>query len=462
MQLLTRFASWWSLGLGLAMILVLGAFWWLGSEPWQLGAWVYLDALSLWFILLALLALVLVRRSQQSINAQDWFGLGGLLLALISPQIVVICLGLGVFIASQQRISKRTWLANSAAGVAWLALVAGYGAIAWRGAWALNDRLAGSGLDNFSFWFVLLAALIPVIPWRQAQSGLLTTLAQVALAYPLVRLYSLGPWNNGWTLATLLLGCCLALWITISACRNANPSRIPLSFAALAVASFGLGSGAGLVAGCFCGIAALILAYPMAYSHKSNRPELVWLLSCALPLGVPFYAAWMSFGASVAGGVPIVGGVVWLTMLFNCIALLAAQLYGALPVDKALVALNIGLGVGSPLLVRWLIQPIIEQLQGGFSPFGDVNIWPWVGISSVNSARSQVSTAPSIAILLLLLVLSALVYVLARLFSTWQVDQQAITHNQQQSPQNLLDILRLEVPWLALLLPAQEPTHEPE
>ncbi len=78
------------------------------------------------------------------------------------------------------------------------------------------------------------------------------------------------------------------------------------------------------------------------------------------------------------------------------------------------------LGVGAPLVVLALIQPVVEQLQGGLTPYGDVNIWPWIGLASIDSARAQVTTLPSIAVAALMLVLSALVYLIARLRDSWQ------------------------------------------
>ena len=76
---------------------------------------------------------------------------------------------------------------------------------------------------------------------------------------------------------------------------------------------------------------------------------------------------------------------------------------------------SVVLGVGAPPIARLLILPVVAQLQGGLTPFGDLNIWPWVGVAASDAAHTQVTTLPSIAIALLMLVLTALVYVVARL-----------------------------------------------
>src|SRR6185503_11553786 len=88
------------------------------------------------------------------------------------------------------------------------------------------------------------------------------------------------------------------------------------------------------------------------------------------------------------------------------------------PVRRTLLGAGITsivLGVGAPPIARLLILPVVAQLQGGLTPFGDLNIWPWVGVATSDSAHTQVTTLPSIAIALLMLVLTALVYVVARL-----------------------------------------------
>jgi hypothetical protein len=98
-----------------------------------------------------------------------------------------------------------------------------------------------------------------------------------------------------------------------------------------------------------------------------------------------------------------------------------------------------------------LIRPVAAQLQGGLTPYGDVNIWPWVGLATSDAAHTQVTTLPSIAIALLMLVLAALVYVVARLYETrggGGQDQVGV----DAPGSTLLSDLRDEVPWLGGLL----------
>jgi hypothetical protein len=112
------------------------------------------------------------------------------------------------------------------------------------------------------------------------------------------------------------------------------------------------------------------------------------------------------------------------------------------------------LGIGAPPLVRLLILPAVEQLQGGLTPFGDVNIWPWVGVAASDSAHTQVATLPSIAIALLMLILTALVYVVMRLREIRRAEAEppAAQPEADLPASTLLSYLRDEVPWLGGLL----------
>ena len=186
---------------------------------------------------------------------------------------------------------------------------------------------------------------------------------------------------------------------------------------------------------------------------------LPWLLSSAIPLTAPFVAAWMLMGASVAGGVALLAGVAWLVALLHGLAV--ALWNGAAPSATHRPLLVAGilsgvLGVGAPPIVRLLILPIVAQLQGGLTPFGDLNIWPWVGVAASDAAHTQVTTLPSIAIALLMLVLSALVYVVARLrvFRRAEVAPPSEPLAAAVPASALLSYLRDEVPWLGGLLGA--------
>jgi hypothetical protein len=420
-----------------------------------------------------------------------------------------------------------TWRRAAPVLVAAGALLVGYGALALRGALFYDARTAGVALDGFAFWFVLLAAAIPTIDHRtrdkrretgdERPSDLyggpsvaapaqqrttepvalspchLVTLSRLAWLYPLVRLYSMGPWNSGWSLAALLLGGGAALWAALAVFAQPTERRrlTQMCILAMALAGFALGSGAGIVAGCYALLAYVVLAQPTRDKRRETRddqsllanesssaaqqpqnsnaqraPETQnselsahWLLTGAIPFTAPFVAAWMLVGASVAGGVALLAGVAWLAMLLNSLAAVLAGGSQAHSDRRPLLiaaGASVVLGVGAPLVVLALIQPVVEQLQGGLTPYGDVNIWPWIGLASIDSARAQVTTLPSIAVAALMLVLSALVYLIVRLRDSWApADDEA---GPAPPLGELLAHLRAEVPWLAALGP--RPTGE--
>jgi len=401
--------------------------------------------------------------------------------------------------AALMNLSRRI-VATAPWPIAAACLLLGYGALAFRGALLYTDPTAGAALDSFVFWFVLLATAIPLIPFRTRDAGPPVEQAPsrwfgmpalgVAWTYPLIRLYSLGPWNLGWSFATLLLAGALAGWCAISALaepdRRPRVVRLVASYSGIALAGIGLGTSAGIAAACF-GLLALIVL-ELSVSGDSPQPlhadssrqlssasAIGWLLAGVFPFTAPFVAIWMLIGASVAAGVPLLAGIAWLVALINGLTM---TLWGMASPSRsrvafALATLSVALGIGAPLIVRGLIQPVVAQLQGGLTPYGDIAIWPWVGLAANDAAHIQVTTLPSIAIALLMLVLAALVYLIVRLRDTYagvppppHADRDAPAANTPRLRDELLHNLRDDVPWLGMLLgrraQPKEAPREPE
>ena len=521
----------------LAGVLTLGALallWRVRDTPLALGAFARFDALSAFFLCALFGGIALALAARPHTFSPRWLrpaaAAGALALAYSTTLTLAIAcayLALGLLTVDWQALAmpegdRRASPANRAiralrqAALAAPSLLAasclllGYGALARRGAAHYDEPTAGAALDSFAFWFVLLAASIACAPLAQATKDerpltadgdtqtqghgnaeaqeqnhpvslskasafINLSLFRYAWLYPLARLYSLGPWNSGWSFATLLLGGALALWCACSALvqpdARARNIRIPSIYLALALAGLGLSNSAGLAAACYAVLAYLVLAVGLRDRRLETRdaePDdaisnlqspisslLPWLLSSAIPLTAPFVAAWMLMGASVAGGVALLAGVAWLVALLH--GLTVALWNGADPEAglrplRVAGATSIVLGVGAPPIVRLLILPIVAQLQGGLTPFGDLNIWPWVGVAASDSTHTQVTTLPSIAIVLLMLVLTALVYVVARLRAIHRAEQPVEPPEAVATP--LLSLLRDEVPWLGGLLGA--------
>jgi hypothetical protein len=498
----------------LASGLALGALallWRVRDTPLALGAFARFDALSAFFLfaLFGGSALALVARPTRF--SPRWIGpvaaAGSLALAYSTTlTLAIACAYLSLALltldwqvlalaAKDRQIAPAVRVLHTLRRVVQVApnllaaicLLLGCGALALRGAARYDDRAAGAALDSFAFWFVLLAAGIPLIPFiplssmeNQAsrisnQSILGARFFHFAWLYPLARLYSLGPWNSGWSFATLLLGGALALWCAGAALLQpdvvARNAKIHSIYLALALAGLGLSNSAGVVAACYGILTYLVLCVghgdwglgireaetrdPISSLQSPVSSLMPWLLSSALPLTAPFVAAWMLIGASVAGGVALLAGAAWLAVLLHGLTL--ALWNGAAPARRPLLiagVVSVVLGVGAPPIARLLILPVVAQLQGGLTPFGDLNIWPWVGVAASDSAHTQVTTLPSIAIALLMLVLAALVYVVARLRELRRAEPPVEQPDAAVPASTLLSYLRDEVPWLGGLLGA--------
>ncbi|GAB4197820.1 MAG: hypothetical protein OHK0022_16440 [Roseiflexaceae bacterium] len=461
--------------------------WQVRDTPWTPLAFVRVDGLSAFFLLLALLALALepapLRRPGPALALLlPAFCLTALLpIALVYLGLALLEPGIRQLIAARQgattrlgelRLAGTRTLEAFAPLLAAACLLLGYGALALQGVASYDQRSAGVALGSLPFWFVLLAALIPLLPLGPAGGGALALAARLAWLYPLLRLYSLGPWNSGWSFAVLLLGGAAALWAAVDALLSPDAGQRTLRartcLLALGLAAFGLSSSAGLAAGCYCALAALLLQHAEENPAPAPNPSTdttpttqhstlntqhsplasPWLLTPAVPLGAPFVAVWLVIGAAVAGGVSALAGVAWLAALLLA---LAPALHPTPPSGRRAGGLSLALGIGAPLVLLVAVEPLILQLQGGLTPYGDIVIWPWVGLATLDAARTQVATLPSLAVAGLMLVLAALAYLLGRLRAWAPADGP-----QSPPPTSLLAELRREVPWLGRARPTEE------
>lgn len=319
------------------------------------------------------------------------------------------------------------------------------------GSWRLSSVDAGAGLQSATFALVLAATLLGVIaqtPQRSmnAYQGLLLA---PAWAYPLVRLYSLGPWNTSWHLAALLLCGGLAIWSAAGAVgepdQQACRALLLRALLATALLSLALGSSAGVAAGGYGLLSYLLPATALFLRPPPQSSWLKWSLAGVMPLTAPFVATWLAIGAAVASAAPLVAMGSWLSMLLVGITLALRPHLWAGP-GRLLAATSIVAGVCSPLLIEFLVMPAVARLQGGLSPLGDLVIWPWVGLGMRNSGGQEVATLPSLLVAALLVVLLAIVYLLGRLLGGGDGRQEPAQH--EQPDESLWEAIRREVFWL--------------
>lgn len=317
--------------------------------------------------------------------------------------------------SGRQEGGRSPWLAAACVALG-LALAGLLG-----GEWRYGAPAAGRGLNSFTLLLVLAGALLAAGATGLARGRAPAADPFVALGalYALLRLFSLGPWNLGWLFAALLVGVALALWAAWTAAAAPAGEAAPwlgLYLAGLAITGAGLASGAGVTLAGYALLLGPLLRLGLAGAAPA-RP--LWLLSPALPLSAPFVAAWMGVAAAVAGGVTAVAAAIWAAALLA--ALPAAKLGAAPPEGRpparvlAAAALSAGLGLGAPLVVEALLAPVAAQLRGGLTPFGEIELWPWAGLIALDAARQPVATLPSLALMCLMVILSALCWVVLRL-----------------------------------------------
>lgn len=318
----------------------------------------------------------------------------------------------------------------------WLAPLLATGGLALigliGGEWHYAAPAAGSGLNSLSFGLLLFAALLALgvvaLPGAQPPAG--EPLIAAGCLYALLRLFSLGPWNPGWLLATLLVGGVTALWAAGRAVAVAPARAAPwlgLALGGLVLAGAGLGSGAGLTAAGYVLLLGPVLR--LGLERPADGCRALWLLSAAVPLSGPFVAGWLAVAAAAAGGVSVLAVALWLAALLAALpparlaraaatpeaGMLSAEVWSAGRRAWLAAGLSATLGLGAPLVLLGLLGPLVAQLQGGLTPFGEIVLWPWVGLIARNAGQQPVATLPSLALAGLMLILTALCWLALRL-----------------------------------------------
>lgn len=422
--------------LSCAVVAALAATWFLRDTPLELaGACgiVRADALSVFFALLTVcLALVELTSSQASSPVRLAIVAGLLVAAYLSGNVAIIAalfvLAGGVRVIGQPLsivLSVIPALICLVLGLVGLGLQAGE----WR--YAASD--AGAGLNSMAFVALLFAALLgsgvcALADGRdEAPMSRLDRMLGPALLYPLLRLDNLGPWNLSWLVATLLAGCTIALWAGWRAATD-TPQRasvwLPRYLLGLALVGAGLGSGAGLVLASYALLTLPLIVFGVHMAVGQAHPWPLWMLSAAAPFGAPFVVAWSGVAAAQAGHVPALGVALWAAALLATVPLarLAAAGHGTpwWPQDHRLLlaaGLSAAFGIGSPILLNFLVSPIISQLAGGLSPMGEIALWPWAGLIARDSAHQPMAALPNLAMVSLMIILAALVWIGVRLLA---------------------------------------------
>jgi hypothetical protein len=107
----------------------------------------------------------------------------------------------------------------------------------------------------------------------------------------------------------------------------------------------------------------------------------------------------------------------------------------------------LALGIAAPQIVYYGIQPVVEQLQGGLTAYGNLSAARWIGLEMADSASRVVITAPILAAAPLLVVLAAVCVLLTRF---WPQLSAGLDRDSKPSLEQteLWHALSHEVPWL--------------
>jgi hypothetical protein len=334
-------------------------------------------------------------------------------------------------------------------------------------------------LDAPTAFLVLVIALgatlaIASDPHTPAQAAWRAQLP-VLLLFPLIRIFAVGPIHTALLVLISLGGATGSLWLARSMLTGGDPTQRALTgrrfFLAIALASLGLASSAGVVAACAALLCYAVLPLsPQVHLHEWQR----WAIAGALPFSAPFVAAWLAIGAATAAGATALAAVLWLAAILRMVAVLVAEPRNQEPRTAELQNLrdsenqeprtaelqnrrtgivgrmaeqllrrakellrgedrspghlvtlsstppstvhhpssiypivSIALGALAPPVVALLIQPVVAQLQAGLTPYGNLSVSPWIGLALLDSGSRGVTTAPLLAAALLMVVIGA-------------------------------------------------------
>lgn len=298
-----------------------------------------------------------------------------------------------------------------------LALAAGYGLIGWlASSWRLNA--SGDGLNSLSFILLLAGAAIAagILDLATSKRGPFDPLAALAGIAALLRLFSVGPWNLGWQLATLLVGGMLAMSAAWRAATTTEPLEaeewLQRSLSGLALTVTGCASPAGVAA---AGLLLLHLTLRrLAQPTAGTAVWAGWLLAGAVPGTLGFVAFWSASAAAMAAGIPALAIVVWATALL-CMLATGRHMQGPGRWPSAAGALTgLALGLAAPAVARWLLRPLSDHLQGGLTPYGAIEPWGRAGLLAIDSGARVAATAPGLALFALMGLFGALVWLISR------------------------------------------------
>jgi hypothetical protein len=401
---------------GLFLALGLYLIWRVQADAWipaRAGGWLRADGLNALMISgLGALALTDPHRS--------WLRLAGL--GLLVGALLSLHLGLTAMLLVASAVVLSRGSAGWQATIGLLPAAGGLFLIGSAGSWDYLDPIAGAGLNSVAFGLILIGALAAGGAWRGIVSGSpppLDPLVALAGLYPLYRLFGIGAWNLGWLYAAMLGGAALAFWAAQNAWRSTASARhdqLTLVAVGVAIAGAGMGSSAGVALGGLAGLTMIVQR--LGLSDPEPHAWTLWAVSGAVPLSLPFISGWAALAAALSGRLSVLALALWAAIMISLGAILRdVPPVVSAPSRRAVLVSGLSMigGIASPLILVWAIVPAVSQLQRGLTPFGDLELWPWAGLIALDATGRPVATAPSLALLGLMLAISAIAWIGLRL-----------------------------------------------
>lgn len=300
-------------------------------------------------------------------------------------------------------------------GERWLVALAALGIAAFAPPTAMSTAADAQALPLLQLALPALSAvmglgLVPVRRRSASTRGWEQTLRPYWL-FPLLRSYAAGPWPAWSTLLPLLSGAA-AIWAARDALVSADAAfrreRILACLLATALGCASLGSAVG-VAGTLWIVA--LHGLLVGISDGTGQP-MQGVGSGAIAL-----ALWWAAAAAAAAGAFLLAAMVGLAGLTVIFALIssphvpapagwAARVVGTLSLTSAVLVM--------PVVTRFAAVPVVDQLDPGLTPFGLLDVWPWIGVGALDAAHRRVAILAGPVVAMLALVLLAAIWLLLR------------------------------------------------
>lgn len=338
-------------------------------------------------------------------------------LVMLSSNFLLITAGSLIVLALINKHDWQTWLGVMLIALA--SLVLGVASQAWR--W--SDSALGAQFGIVPQMLVMLGVIAVL-------AGQASTLTKLSAFVPFLRSFTLAPFDWRVLFVGMLVAFGVLFWQAWGVfCTLAEPvegkhrSSIGMMIALIA----------GLIAS-EAGITALWLV-ALATSIWQIQPRSFGAIILML------VSLWLTQAALLAGGIPMFATLMWLIMPIMVITFIRTPQSAFNLRSVGFQLLCFLLIISLPKMLELLIKPLWQMVGAGLTPFGRVQLQPWIGITVRNAGSETVATLPSVMLAGLLIAAWALSYALQR----WR--HESIDHEAELSEQSVWQLVWRSLPF---------------